>query len=127
LKKRKNGPAAWEFRYYDLAEDGQRVRKYMTIGSKAEYPTRASALKAVEGFLLKLNAESPEQEDAVTPTFGAVIERYKQDEMPERYSTAKSYHSMLKNYIMPRWGDCPIDAVKPTSVREWLNALELAP
>jgi hypothetical protein len=50
----------------------------------------ALAQKAVESLLLKLNSETPQQRMAVV-TFGAICDRYIAEELPERYSTAKSY------------------------------------
>ena len=39
------------------------------------------------------------------PDFGAVIARYEQEEMPERYSTRAAYESLINNHIRPRWAD----------------------
>ena len=59
--------------------------------------------------------------------FGAVIARYEQEEMPERYSTSAAYQSYIKNQIRPRWADTPMSAVKPMAVEDWLRNLALAP
>jgi excisionase family DNA binding protein len=59
--------------------------------------------------------------------FGAVIARYEQEEMPERYSTSAAYQSYIKNQIRPRWADTPMSAVKPMAVEDWLRNLTLAP
>jgi hypothetical protein len=52
-------------------------------------------------ILLRLNAEQPTAAGAAE--FGAVIARYEQEEMPERYSTRAAYQSYIKNQIRPRW------------------------
>jgi len=64
----------------------QRATKSAVFGSREEYPTE-SARKSpgVQAILLRLNADQPSTADPVT--FGAVIARYEQEEMPERYST----------------------------------------
>jgi integrase len=48
--------------------------------------------------------------------------------MPERYSTNKSYLSMLNRHILPRWGDAPLAEVKkPLKVEQWLKELKHSP
>ena len=72
-----------------------------------------------------LNAEQPSATGAAD--FGAVIARYEQEEMPERYSTRAAYQSHIKNHIRPRWADTPMNSVKPMAVEDWLRNLALAP
>ena len=125
---RQRGPAAWEFRYYVDEGDGpgHRKRQHTTIGTLEQYPTEATARKAVESLLLDLNAETPRAAFTV-PTFGALVDKYVAEEMPGRYSTRKSYESMLKMHMRPRWADYPLDRVKPMVVEKWFRDLELAP
>jgi hypothetical protein len=55
------------------------------VGTREEYPAESAARKSpvVQAILLRLNAEQP---NAVgVSNFGAVIARYEQEEMPERY------------------------------------------
>ena len=128
LMERQRGPAAWEFRYYVDEGDGpgRRKRRHTTIGTLEQYPTEATARKAVESLLLDLNAETPRAAFTV-PTFGALVDKFVAEEMPERYSTRKSYESMLKMHIRPRWADYPLDRLKPMVVEKWFRDLELAP
>ncbi len=125
-KKRHNGADAWEFRYYFQDSDGKRKRQYATIGTREQYPTQSDARKAVQALLLKLNAETPRAEWEVT-SFGALIDKFVEEEMSERYSTRASYVSMLNTHIRPKWSDHPLDRVKPMAVELWLRQLELAP
>ncbi len=126
LKERKNGPSAWEFRYYVIGANGKNERRCWTVGNKSKYPTLAAARKAVQGFLLKLNAESP-QATATMPTLGTIIDRYIEDELPARYATGISYRSNLNGYIRPKWGDYPLNKLKPMPIELWLKELKLAP
>ena len=125
LKKRAKGADAWEFRYYESSERGPRLRKTCTVGSADKYKTRAAAHKAVEALLLTLNSETPQQRMAVV-TFGGICDRYMQEEMPERYSTAKSYRSNIVNHLKPRWGDYLLDKIRPMAVEDWLKNLPMA-
>lgn len=126
LKERQRGPAAWEFRYYVDDGGAARRRQHTIIGTRDEYPTETLARKAVQALLLKLNAETPRAEFTV-PTFGALADKFAAEEMPERYSTRKSYESMLRTHIRPRWADYPLDRVKPMVVEQWFRGLDLAP
>jgi integrase len=62
-------------------------------------------------------------------TFGGLIERYKLDKLPERYSTRASYLSCLNVHVAPKWGDWTLEqmAKVPYEVEKWFNELTLAP
>jgi integrase len=75
-------------------------------------------------LLLSINQEKPE---GIPVPFGAVIERYLAQELPERNSTASRYRSWLKNYVKPKWAECSLDQIKPLAVEDWLKRLSLAP
>jgi hypothetical protein len=126
-KERKKGKEVWEFRYYEPDARGERQRRAVMVGTREEYPTESAARKspAVQAILLRLNAEQPNAGGAAN--FGAVIARYEQEEMPERYSTSAAYQSYIKNQIRPRWAETPMSAVKPMAVEDWLRNLTLAP
>ena len=126
-KERKKGKEVWEFRYYEPDARGERQRRAVMVGTREEYSTESAARKSplVQAILLRLNAEQPSAIGAAN--FGAVIARYEQEEMPERYSTKSSYKSYIKNQIRPRWADTPMSAVKPMAVEDWLKGLALAP
>ena len=126
-KERKKGKEVWEFRYYEPDARGERQRRAVMVGTREEYSTESAARKSpvVQAILLRLNAEQPSAAGAAN--FGAVIARYEQEEMPERYSTSAAYQSYIKNQIRPRWADTPMSAVKPMAVEDWLRNLTLAP
>ena len=124
-KERKKGKEVWEFRYYEPDARGERQRRAVMVGTRDEYPTESAARKSpvVQAILLRLNAEQPAAVGSAE--FGAVIARYEQEEMPERYSTRAAYQSYIKNQIRPRWADIPMSAVKPMAVEDWLRGLDL--
>ena len=117
----------WEFRFYETDQTGGRQRRTVMIGTREEYPTESAARKSpvVQAILLRINADQPAAPGAAT--FGAVIARYVEEEMPERHSTRTSYLSQINNQIRPRWADTPLNAVKPMAVEDWLKSLALAP
>ena len=126
LKKRAKSADVWEFRYYEDAATGGRERKALFIGTTDMYKTEAQARKAVEAILLKLNAEKP-MHHLGTVTFAGLCDRYIAEELPERYSTRKSYLSNINLHIKPRWGEYLIGAIRPMAVEGWLKGMEKSP
>jgi integrase len=126
LKKRAKSADVWEFRYYEDAATGGRARKSLFIGTTDMYKTEAMARKAVEAILLKLNAEKP-MHHLGTVTFGGLCDRYIAEELPERYSTRKSYLSNINLHIKPRWGEYLIGAIRPMAVEGWFKEMDKSP
>jgi integrase len=127
LKERSSG-RVWEFRYYETDSRGKRQRRSATVGTEKKFPSESAARKSqiVQALLLRINAETATGLIA-PPTFGSVITRYEQEEMPERHSTKTSYKSNIDNHIRPRWSDTPVDVFKAMAVEDWLKTLQLAP
>ena len=113
----------WTFRFYDIRPDGKRSYKRIRIGTKAQYPSEATALKAVDALRLSVNTGAFQAAPAL---FGVVIERYVREELPERFSTRVGYVSLLNNWIRPRWGGISVDEVRTLEVERWLKSLTLA-
>ena len=82
-KRRAKGKDAWEFRYYETVGQS-RQRRSTTVGTVEQYPNKAAARQAVAALLLKLNSEVPH---AGPVTFATLVDRYVEDELPERFST----------------------------------------
>ena len=122
-KRRAKGPDAWEFRFYEQIGKS-RKRKHMTVGTVDQYRNEAAARQAVAALLLKLNSEAPRVE---VVTFAALMDRYIDEELPERFSTRISYLSVVNTHIRPKWADFPLDKIRPMAVEEWLRQLPLAP
>jgi len=120
LRKRKNGPDVWQFRYF---ENGR--RKSVLIGTVTKLPTKADAIKSIEHRRMEINSDNPQQGFHVVTVQG-LAERYKGEELPSRYSTRVSYLSFLNGYIIPRWGAVRLEAVRPLEVEAWLRQLSLA-
>jgi integrase len=109
----------WIFRWRD--ESGQ--ARCETLGTALELPTKKDALRKAAGRLLAINSECPRPE---LTTFGAVIDRYENEEMPRRHSTKSGYKPWLKNHVRPKWGDYLIQDVRTDAVEKWLANLALS-
>lgn len=115
----------WQFRFYETTQNGRRKRHARTVGTLAQYPTKRDALRVIEPFRLRLNLQ---HRFGRPTTFRALVGRYVEQELPElRYSTQRSYLSMLGQWIGPRWNDCLLEELKPVPVEQWLRSLQLAP
>ncbi len=123
-KTRRKGPNIWALRYREQLPGGTAVHKSMIVGTAEQYPTKSIARRAAQALLLRINAENP---NVGVAAFGAVIDRYLAEELPDRHSTARGYQCWLRNHIRPKWGEYPIDQIKPLAVEEWLKGLDLAP
>ena len=128
MKKRSTGEEVWEFRWYEPDQHGGRQRRAATVGSLERYPTESAARKSskVQALLFGANSEQAEA-GVLIPSFGELLARYEQQEMPERYSTRTAYQSNIDRHIRPRWADTPLTMIKPMAVEHWLKGLELAP
>jgi hypothetical protein len=95
-------------------------RRSQRIGTKQEFPTKSAARKAAQPLQLVT-------EPAGAPTVTNLIEHYRTEKMPERFSTRYSYDQWLTNHIIPRWGASPITELQARKVELWLNELKLSP
>jgi len=109
----------WNYLYYDNG-----VRRSRLIGTKRDYPTKASAWKAAEHW-----NESDLLKEPVhpAPVVKNSVEKYQAEKMPTRYSTQRGCSMWLKNHILPTWGDKLITELQPRPVELWLSSLELSP
>lgn len=116
------GRKVWKYRWREYAADGSCTKPELEVGTLKQYPTKAAAWKRADTLRATVTNNPKEN----TTLFADVIDRYVQEEMPERFSTRHGYSSYIKNYIRPRWGEGDIAAVEPYAVEGWLKSLDLA-
>src|SRR5580698_4240480 len=100
-------------------EDGK--RKTRRIGTLAQYPSKSAARRAASLQPVEVPKLKP------SPTVRALVERYREEKMPKRYSTSRGYESWIKNHILPKWGECALSDVQARPADLWLQSLALAP
>src|ERR1700686_4093142 len=115
-KSRKTGPHVWVWEYRD------RSGSHSVILGTVEEMSEVEAWKATESRRLIINDPQP----ANQTSFGAVIDRYVRQALPERQVTRSPYVSWINTHIKPKWQDVPIAQVKPLPVELWVNDLKLA-
>jgi integrase len=106
----------WQFFWW---ADGRRHSK--TLG---RFPTKTAAWNAAQE--LRVPPPQPKPSSSV-PTVAALVDQYRKEKMPKRFSTRRGYESYLSHRIVPRWGTEPITDVQARPVELWLQSLELAP
>jgi site-specific recombinase XerD len=100
------------------------------VGTKVEFPTKAAAMRAVEGLRLDINSESAMMSSSRF-TIAELTEHYRRTELSEKSSktarTKQVYGHQLDNVIGPKWAKYRLQDVKPIAVENWLNSLPVAP
>lgn len=131
-ESRKNGSDVWVYRWRETDGAGRRVLRKQIVGTVQEFRTRADAQRAAEALRLNVNRNLIES-GGPPRTVRQLIEHYKLKEIPMTAHEGKTrgtklvYHSNLKLYILPRWGDYPLHRVTSVEVEDWLKELKLAP
>src|SRR6266513_1807283 len=115
-KPRKTGPHVWVWEYRD------RSSSHSVILGTVEEMSEVEAWKATESRRLIIN--DPQSADQTS--FGAVVDRYIREALPEREVTRSRYLSWINCHIKPKWRDSPIAEVKPLAVELWIRDLKLA-
>ncbi len=116
-----NRVKTWHFVFW---ENGKRRSK--KIGHVSQYPTKASAWRAAKP-LRDAVEENQTQATPSSPTVSALVERYRIEKMPTRYSTRRSYESRMRNHIIPKFGQYAISDVQARPAELWLKSLDLTP
>jgi hypothetical protein len=99
----------WNFFWWD---NGKRRSK--AIGSTRDYPTKASAWRAAKS--LPDAVENKVKVGNALPTVNTLVEQYRQEKMPQRFSTRHGYNAWLRNHIIPKWGECEITEMQARPV-----------
>ncbi|MBI3477394.1 MAG: site-specific integrase [Acidobacteria bacterium] len=105
----------WQFFWW---ADGKRHSK--TLG---RFPTKTAAWNAAQQFRAELSQPQPSN----APTVADLVDQYREEKMPKRYSTRRSYNAWLRNHVLPKFGTCPISDVQARPAELWLECLSLTP
>jgi len=125
IEERTNGKV-WIFRWREPYEDGSTKQRKVTIGAVNKF-TKTQAQKKASKYLPDVS--QPLNKSTIL-TVSQLIEHYKERELGEDSGKAakprKAYLYIFKNYILPKWGNLPLRAVKAVAVEDWLKTLPLA-
>ena len=122
--KRKTGPDAWVFRWYEEI-NGERKYRKSVIGTVDRLPTRHDAEGAILSLRRNINSEQRAPE-----TVSELIAHYRKHELvPERkaFATIESTGHYLKRHIEAKFGSKRLLEIRTVDVEKWLHSLNYAP
>jgi integrase len=112
----------WNFLRWENGE-----RHSQKIGTVSQFPTKASAWRAAKPLRDAVEKQT-EVNAALTPyRVSTLVEQYRTEKMPQRYSTRRTYNAWLSNHVIPKWGESEITDVQARPAERWLESLELTP
>lgn len=115
----------WRIFVYDAAG----TRRTKTIGTRCDLPTKTAARLAAQPLIAAMLQPALAPAPEITPsalTVATLMDHYRSERMPTRYSTRRSYNVWLDRHVLPRWGALPITAMQAQPVELWLRSLPLA-
>ena len=130
-EKRRQGPDAWVYRWYEVGSDGANKYRKVIVGNVVTLPTEAVALKAAHALRIDANQETPQAEGGPS-TIAELVAHYRLKELAgerngrKAFSTRAGYECYLDNWILPRWQNHKLNQVKPVAVEAWLDSIKRA-
>jgi integrase len=108
--------------------DGKRVENKIPIGLVRCLPDARSAWTEVERLHCPVNGVDVRR----GLTFGDLAQHYAEHELvdcsesirPKAHTTIKGYERVLRNRLLPRWGNRIALGIEPLEVEQWLRALK---
>jgi len=118
-KEARKKSAVWVLQWRE--RDGQdMVRRKQIIGTVADLPTKAAALKACEFLRSTINRVT-----SVPRTVEELVAHYTKNELPRKSPYAQDvYAGYLDIWIVPKWGNYPLSDVRTVQVEAWLGTLK---
>ena len=108
--------------------DGRRVENKIPIGLVHDLPDKSTAWAEVGRLHLQINPVDFRR----GVTFGDLALHYAEHELVERsesihpkaHTTIKGYNRVLRNRLLPKWGNRIALGIEPLEVEQWLKALK---
>jgi hypothetical protein len=108
--------------------DGERVENKIPTGLVRQLPDASSAWPEVERLHVPINRVDVRR----GLTFGDLAQHYAEHELvecsesirPKAHTTIKGYERVLRNRLLPRWGNRIALGIEPLEVEQWLRALK---
>jgi len=127
IEERSNGKV-WIFRFREPLASGRTRQRKITIGP-ANKLSKTQAQKKADEYRPQVNDPEPVQ-PVSNLTVSSLVEHYQKHELGDDSGKAlkprKAYLYIFNNYILPKWGNLPLRAVKAVAVEDWLKSLPLA-
>jgi len=130
LKKEKRSQGdTWMLFFRAVREsDGKRVENKVPIGLVKDFPNKSAAWAGVERQHLHINKVNFRGR----VTFADLARHYSEHELgeqtesvnPKAHTTIGAYQRVLRNRLLPRWGNRVALSIEPLEIEQWLKALK---
>jgi len=107
LVSRKEGPAAWQFRWSEKDLHGARVQRKRVIGTVERYLDEARARSAIAVLLAEINSDKVRM-GSRSINVAQLCDHFQQLELARdntwrSYSTKETYQAYLTRWVLPHW------------------------
>ena len=108
--------------------DGKRVENKIRIGLVKDLPEKSCAWAEVEKLHLHINEVNSRR----GVTFGDLAQHYAEHELVDytesihakAHTTVRAYERIIRNRLLPRWGNRIAVGIEPLEVEQWLQDLK---
>ena len=108
--------------------DSKRVENKIAIGLVTNFPDKNSVWAEIERQHLQINPVDPRS----CVTFVDLAQHYAEHELveptesihPKAHTTIRGYERVLRNRLLPKWGNRVALSIEPLEVEEWLKTLK---
>jgi integrase len=108
--------------------DGKRVENKVPIGLTTEFPDKSCAWREVERLHIHLNGPDPRR----GVRFADLAQHYAEHELVDHsesihakaHTTVRAYERIIRNRLLPRWGNRIALGIEPLEVEQWLKNLK---
>ncbi len=126
-KVRRKAGETWVLRYRVTHADGRRVENTLPVGLVRDFPRERDAWREVDrlGLRIRINDESTD----TSIRFDALAEHYLKYDVgpdalrPKTERTALNTQQIVRSYLIPKWGNCIADDIKPLDIQSWVKSL----
>ena len=115
----------WEFRWREPGPTGTRRHRRIIVGSIDQIADESAARQAVAALQIEINPNLKSIQPAIT--IGDLVQHFRQRELRTEFawrtfSTRNGYEGNLRKWIVPRWNEHPVKALKAGEVATLLRA-----
>jgi integrase len=134
IEKRSTGIEVYTFRWREPTGNGKTKQRKVVLGTVKEL-SKTQARKKADMYRQQANTPRPIEEALTLKvdssfTVADLVEHYRDRELGANAGKAakviKAYLYIFKNYVLPKWGELPLRAVKAVAVEDWLKTLDKA-
>src|SRR6266852_3340515 len=129
-EQRKRSADVWCYRWWESGPTGRRIHRRIILGSVEQFRDKRSASQATVGLRREINSHDIRTQ-TTEMTLAGLADHFRQRELLDSnprttYSTKKAYEGYVSRWIVPRWGQYPLQDIKAREVELWLASVERA-